>query len=64
MFELGDPPPGVVVMSEEDLTADMADFIRAAPRTWKEILQQYNGQPSQGGLRGVQQPAAPTGTLR
>jgi 4-hydroxy-3-polyprenylbenzoate decarboxylase len=32
-------------MSEEDLTADMADFIRAAPRTWKEILQQYNGQP-------------------
>ena len=32
-------------MSEDELTADMAAFIREAPRTWKEILQHYNGQP-------------------
>jgi hypothetical protein len=34
--ELGGPPPGVVAMWEEDLTADMADFIRTAPRTWED----------------------------
>jgi len=44
-FELGDPPPDLVVMSEAELTLDMAALIRAAPRTWTEILQHYNGQP-------------------
>jgi 4-hydroxy-3-polyprenylbenzoate decarboxylase len=44
-FELGDPPPDVVALSEDELTADMATLIREAPRTWKEILQHYNGQP-------------------
>lgn len=44
-FVLGDPPPDVVVMSEDELTADMAELIGDAPRTWKEILQHYNGQP-------------------
>ncbi|CAN5291986.1 hypothetical protein BH09ACT8_BH09ACT8_20890 [soil metagenome] len=45
MFELGDPPPDVVALSEEDLTAQMAALIREAPRTWKEILQHFIGQP-------------------
>jgi 4-hydroxy-3-polyprenylbenzoate decarboxylase len=45
VFELGDPPPDVVVMSEAELTLDMAALIREAPRTWKEILQNYHGQP-------------------
>jgi 4-hydroxy-3-polyprenylbenzoate decarboxylase len=44
-FVLGDPPPNVEVMTEDELTADMAALIGAAPRTWKEILQHYNGQP-------------------
>lgn len=44
-FVLGDPPADVVVMSEEELTADMEALIGAAPRTWKEILVNYNGQP-------------------
>jgi 2,5-furandicarboxylate decarboxylase 1 len=42
---LGDPPPNVEPMSEDDLTKDMAEFIRAAPRAWKDILQKYHGQP-------------------
>jgi 4-hydroxy-3-polyprenylbenzoate decarboxylase len=42
---LGDPPPNVEPMTEDDLTKDMAAFIRAAPRAWKEILQKYHGQP-------------------
>jgi 2,5-furandicarboxylate decarboxylase 1 len=44
-FVLGPPPPDVAVLSEEELTADMESLIGEAPRTWKEILQHYNGQP-------------------
>jgi hypothetical protein len=44
VFELGDPPADVVMLSEEELTAAMAALIREAPRTWKEILQHFNGQ--------------------
>jgi len=32
-------------MTEEELTKDVAAFIRAAPRAWKEIVQKYHGQP-------------------
>ena len=64
VFELGDPPPDVVVMSEDELTADMEALIGEAPRTWKEILQHYNGQSVQGRLSRVQQSAAPAGPLR
>ena len=42
---LGDPPPNVEPMTEDDLAKDMAAFIRAAPRAWKEILQKCHGQP-------------------
>jgi 4-hydroxy-3-polyprenylbenzoate decarboxylase len=45
VFVLGDPPPDVIETTEEELTADMAALIREAPRTWKEVLQHYNGQP-------------------
>ncbi len=45
VFELGEPPPDVVVLSEEELMAEMAALIREAPRTWKELLQYFIGQP-------------------
>jgi 2,5-furandicarboxylate decarboxylase 1 len=32
-------------MSQQALTADMTAFIKAAPRSWKDILQKYHGQP-------------------
>lgn len=47
LCELGDPPANVKVMSLDDLTKDMEKFIKDAPRTWKEILQKYHGQPYQ-----------------
>jgi 4-hydroxy-3-polyprenylbenzoate decarboxylase len=43
VFELGDPPPDVVIMTEDELTSDMAALIRESPRTWEEILQHYHG---------------------
>ena len=43
--DLGEPPANVQPMSEQALTADMTAFIKAAPRSWKEILQKYHGQP-------------------
>jgi 2,5-furandicarboxylate decarboxylase 1 len=43
--DLGEPPAEVAPMTEDALAKDMADFIRAAPRSWKEILQKYHGQP-------------------
>ena len=43
--DLGDPPPGLKIMTEEALTKDMEAFIRAEPRAWHDILKQYHGQP-------------------
>ncbi len=45
VFVLPDPPADVVALSEDDLTAAMADLIREQPRAWKEILEHFNGQP-------------------
>ncbi|HEY3178037.1 MAG TPA: UbiD family decarboxylase [Casimicrobiaceae bacterium] len=42
--DLGDPPANVAPMTEDAMVADMAAFIREAPRAWKEILQKYHGQ--------------------
>jgi 2,5-furandicarboxylate decarboxylase 1 len=42
--DLGDPPANVKPLTEDQLTEDMAMFIRQAPRSWKEILQKYHGQ--------------------
>lgn len=42
--ELGEPPK-VKTLTEEELTTQMTDFIKAAPRSWKEILIEYHGQP-------------------
>jgi 4-hydroxy-3-polyprenylbenzoate decarboxylase len=44
-FVLGDPPANVKPMTEGELTKDMDSLIHAAPRSWKEILEHYNGQP-------------------
>ncbi|MDF2997285.1 MAG: UbiD family decarboxylase [Xanthobacteraceae bacterium] len=43
--DLGEPPAGVVAMTEEALTADMEAFIKTAPKSWREILANYHGQP-------------------
>lgn len=42
--DLGEPPQ-VKAMTEEELTGKMTDFIKAAPRSWKEILIEFHGQP-------------------
>jgi 2,5-furandicarboxylate decarboxylase 1 len=42
---LGDPPSNLKEMTEDELTNDMATFIKEAPRSWKEILEKYHGQP-------------------
>lgn len=44
VFVLPDPPANVVPMTEAELTADMEALIGAAPRSWKEVLEHYNGQ--------------------
>jgi 4-hydroxy-3-polyprenylbenzoate decarboxylase len=43
--DLGPVPKGVVPMDKDALTKDMEVLIRAAPRSWKEILEHYHGQP-------------------
>jgi 2,5-furandicarboxylate decarboxylase 1 len=43
--DLGDPPAGLKIMTEEALTKDMEAFIGAKPRAWHDILKQYHGQP-------------------
>ncbi len=43
--DLGDPPAQVAAMSESALVEDMTGFIKAAPRSWREILAKYHGQP-------------------
>ncbi|HEY4262551.1 MAG TPA: hypothetical protein VGM98_20480, partial [Schlesneria sp.] len=45
VFVLGDPPANVTIMNEAELTGSMSDLIKAQPRSWKEILQQFHGQP-------------------
>lgn len=45
--DLGPIPQGVVPIDKDALTKDMETFIRAAPRSWKEILEHYHGQPYQ-----------------
>lgn len=55
---LGDVPPGVETLSEEELTRRMDALIRAAPRTWLDIFKKFHGQPNPllyrafGNLRG------------
>jgi 4-hydroxy-3-polyprenylbenzoate decarboxylase len=43
--DLGKIPEQITSMSEETLTQDMESFIQDKARSWKEILQQYHGQP-------------------
>jgi 4-hydroxy-3-polyprenylbenzoate decarboxylase len=43
--DLGPVPAGVTPMEEAALARDMEVFIREAPRSWREILQRYHGQP-------------------
>jgi 4-hydroxy-3-polyprenylbenzoate decarboxylase len=42
---LGEPSADVKEMSEDEILSDMADFIHRSPRSWKEILERYHGQP-------------------
>jgi len=43
--DLGDPPATVAAMTEEQIAKDMAVFIKQAPRSWRDILVKYHGQP-------------------
>jgi 2,5-furandicarboxylate decarboxylase 1 len=43
--DLGEPPAGIRPMTEDALVTDMTSFLQEAPRSWKEILQKYHGQP-------------------
>lgn len=43
--DLGEPPKNIKILSEGELTAKMSDFIKAQPRSWREILVEYHGQP-------------------
>lgn len=43
--DLGDPPAQVTAMSEAALLEDMTAFIKAEPRSWRDILVKYHGQP-------------------
>jgi 2,5-furandicarboxylate decarboxylase 1 len=43
--DLGDPPANVTPMTEEQIANDMTAFIKQAPRSWREILVKYHGQP-------------------
>lgn len=43
-YVLGDPPSDVVPMTEGDLLTAMEAFITSAPRSWKDILEEYRGQ--------------------
>jgi 2,5-furandicarboxylate decarboxylase 1 len=45
--DLGEPPVGVEPVSEDSLVDDMTDFIKKAPRSWRDILVHYHGQPYQ-----------------
>jgi 4-hydroxy-3-polyprenylbenzoate decarboxylase len=53
--DLGDPPAGTLPMTEERLVDDMAAYIREAPRSWKDILQKYHGQPYRAIYRAFSQ---------
>ena len=44
VFSLPDLPADVTPLTEAELTTDMTALIQAAPRSWKEILEHYNGQ--------------------
>ena len=43
--DLGEPPADVKPMTEAEMTADLLALITAAPRSWREILAHYHGQP-------------------
>jgi 2,5-furandicarboxylate decarboxylase 1 len=43
--DLGGPPANVKPMTEAEITTDMLALITTAPRSWREILVHYHGQP-------------------
>jgi 2,5-furandicarboxylate decarboxylase 1 len=43
--DLGEPPPNVKSMTEDEMTGDMLALITKSPQSWREILAHYHGQP-------------------
>jgi 4-hydroxy-3-polyprenylbenzoate decarboxylase len=43
-FVLGDPPEGVTPLTDAEIATRMESFIAAQPRSWKDILEEFNGQ--------------------
>lgn len=46
MEPLGEPKVDLRIMTEEELTEKMSDYIRQSPRTWRDIVTYFHGQPN------------------
>ena len=46
MQPLGEPRADVKIKTEEELTKEMSDYIKESPRTWREIITHFHGQPN------------------
>ena len=42
---MSNPPADLVLLTEDELTAAMEAFIRDKPRTWRDIITKFSGQP-------------------
>ena len=42
---LGEPDPKAKLMTEDEIATDMEAFIKAKPRSWKDIITNYLAQP-------------------
>ena len=41
----GDIPKDLVLMTEDQIAADMTEFIKESPKAWLDILKKFHGQP-------------------
>jgi len=46
MEPLGEPRADLRIMTEKELTEKMSDYIRQSPRTWRDIVTYFHGQPN------------------
>jgi hypothetical protein len=46
MEPLGEPKADLRIMTEKELTEKMSDYIRQSPRTWRDLVRYFHGQPN------------------
>jgi 4-hydroxy-3-polyprenylbenzoate decarboxylase len=46
MEPLGEPKADLRIMTEKELTEKMSDYIRQSPRTWRDLVTYFHGQPN------------------